>query len=150
MIHGVIESKETEMEKIKQEDLEIVKKIAVEIGVELKGETRVRYRSGRKVGEKPRPMIVAIGDDETREAMLERARYLARKEEWKRVFVSPDWTWRQREEMRKDEEKMKEEADKKTKEATREGLAGKWLVVGRRGKKWTKGVEETQEGARDE
>ena len=45
---------------------------------------RVRYRSGRIVVEKPRPMIVAIDDDETREAMLARARFLARKDEWKR------------------------------------------------------------------
>ena len=68
-------------------------------------------------------MIVAIDDDETREAMLARARFLARKDEWKR------------EEMRKDEEKMREDGDKKTEEAKRQGLVGKWLVVGRRGKR---------------
>ena len=144
-VHGVAESKETDIEKNRQEDLNVVKKIAAEIGVELKGELRVRYRSGRKVGEKPRPMIVAVDDDQTREALLAKARFLARKDEWKRVFVSPDWTWRQREEMRKVEEKMREEAERKTEEAKRQKLVGKWIVVGRRGKRWTKWLEESED-----
>ena len=148
VVHGVVESKETDTEKNRNDDLEMVKKIAAEIGVVVKGEVKVRYRSGRIVGEKPRPMIVAIEDDETRESMLARARFLARKEDWKRVFVSPDWTWRQREEMRKEEIKMKEDADKRTEEDERnsQGKVGKWLVVGQRGKRWMKWVEE-REGA---
>ena len=125
-VHGVDESKEKDVEKNRQEDLEVVKKIAAEIGVEMKGEIRVRYRSGRITGGRPRPMIVAINDEETREAMLAKARFFARKDDWKKVFVSPDWTWGQREEMRKEEEKMREEADRKTEEAKSSGKVGKW------------------------
>ena len=144
VLHGVVESKETDMERNRNDDLEVVKKVAAEIGVELKGEVKVRYRSGRIVGEKPRPMIVEIKDEETRESMLAKARLLAGKEEWKRVFVSPDWTWRQREQMRKDEDKMREDAVKRTEEAKNEGKEGKWMVVGRRGRRWTKWVEERE------
>ena len=44
--------------------------------------------------------------------------------------------------MRKAEEKMREEAVKRTEEAKSEGKVGKWWVMGRRGKRWTKWVEE--------
>ena len=76
-----------------------------EIGVEIKGKMEVKFRAGKKVeGGKPRPLIVRFEDDETREQLLTHARRLARKEEWRNVFVSPDLTWKQREEVRKEGE----------------------------------------------
>ena len=150
VIYGVKESKEKEMAKNREEDMEVVKEIAAEINVELKGGVQVKFRSGRVVGDKPRPLVVRFEDDETREAMLTNARRLARKEEWKRVFLGPELTWRQREEARKEETKLREDADRRTADATAAAAAkneervGKFVVVGQRGRRWVKWVEERE------
>ena len=113
-----------------------MRKLAEEIGVEIQGRMVVKFRAGRKKEpEKPRPIVVKVEDDETRERLLTNARRLARKEEWKRVYVAPDMTWQQREESIKDEKKKKEEAEKKTEEAKNEGRKGKFVVVGIRGRR---------------
>ena len=81
-------------------------------------------------------MIVRMSDDETRQMLLENARKLARKDEWKRVFISPDLTWQQREAAREEERKLRLEAEKKTEEAKNEGRGGgKFVVVGPRGRR---------------
>ena len=70
------------------------------------------FRSGKKPeGEeaRPRPLIVKIKDDETREKVLKDARNLSRKEGWKKVFVAPDLTYEQREEARKIERELRSE-----------------------------------------
>ena len=108
-----------------------------EIGVEIKGKMEVKFCAGKKVeGGKPRPLIVKFEDDETREQLLTHARRLARKEEWRNVFVSPDLTWKQREEARKEEKKLREEADRMTEKAKNEGrMDEKYVVVGQRGRR---------------
>ena len=59
--------------------------------------------------------------------VLANARRMARKEEWKTVYMAQDLTWRQREEIRNKEKKLKEEAEKKTKEDNDEGkMGGTW------------------------
>ena len=142
VIYGLVESKEADIAKNKAEDLEVVKKIAADIGVEVKGAIQVKFRSGRVVGDKPRPLVMKFEDDETREAMLANARRLAIKDEWKRVFLGPELTWRQREEGRKEEAKLKEDAERRTTASKNEGRVGRFVVVGQRGRRWTKWVDE--------
>ena len=48
-------------------------------------------------------MVVRVADDETRENIFRNARMLNRMEEWRGVFVSPDLTYAQREEARKED-----------------------------------------------
>ena len=108
--------------------------MAEEIGVDFKGEVKASFRAGKKAeGDRPRPLVITIEDDETREKIVANARRMAGKEEWKRVFVSRDLTWRQREEARNEEKKWKEEAEKKTEEENANGRVGKYVVVGPRG-----------------
>ena len=83
-----------------------------------------------------------VEDDETRAGILANARRMAGKDAWKKVFVSQDWTWKQREEMRKEEIKLKEEAEKRTKEENDAQRVGKFVVVGKRGNRWLKWVKE--------
>ena len=122
-------------------------KVVQAIGVEVKGEVEVKFRAGKQnteTGARPRPMIVKISDDETREKIFRDARNLARVPDLKKVFVSQDLTWAQREEARKEEKRMKEEAESKTEEAKKEGKVGKFLVVGQRGRRrivWTERTE---------
>ena len=122
-------------------------KVVQAIGVEVKGEVEVKFRAGKQnteTGARPRPMIVKISDDETREKIFRDARNLARVPDLKKVFVSQDLTWAQREEARKEEKRMKEEAESKTEEAKKEGKVGKFLVVGQRGRRrvvWTERME---------
>ena len=110
----------------------------------------VKFRAGKKdeTGAKPRPMVVMVEDDETREKLLVNARRLARSERWRKVFVSQDLTWRQREEARKEEANLREKAERMNEEAKNEGKeGGKYVVVGRRGKRWIKWwVERGREG----
>ena len=49
--------------------------------------------------------------------------------------MAPDMTWKQREEAKKEETEMKEEAERKTEEAKKDGKRGKFVVIGRRGRK---------------
>ena len=67
--------------------------------------------------------------------MLKNASRLMRTDDMKRVFISPDLTWEQREEARKVETRLREEAEKKTAEAKNEGRRGRYVVVGQRGKR---------------
>ena len=143
VFYGVAESQEEDAEKRSMEEKEKVEEVVRKIGVEIRGEVEVKFRAGRKSEEpdaKPRPLIVKITDDEKREKIFRDARVLSRIPEYRRVFVSQDLTWAQREEVRKVERELREEADKKTKEAVESGKKGKFILVGQRGRRrmvWT-------------
>lgn len=115
----------------------MVKKMATAIDVNVEGKIKGSYRSGK---DHPRLLVVTIEDDETREKILANARRMSGKDEWKKVFVAHDLTWRQREEVRKEEKKLKDDAEKRTKEENARGRVGKLIVVGQRGKRWTKWI----------
>ena len=149
VVYGLKESEKEEAKDRKEEDSEKVKEMVEEIGVETRGEMEVKFRAGKKVeGGKPRPLIIRVEDDDTREQLLKHARRLARKDEWRNVFISPDLTWKQREEARKEEKKLREEADRKNEEAKNEGRTdGKWTVIGQKGRRrvvWWENRERTE------
>ena len=137
VLYGLKESEKEDAKDRKEEDYEKVRKMAEEIGVEVEGKMEVKFRAGKKVENgKARPLIVRFEKDETREQLLTHARRLARKDEWRNVFVSPDLTWKQREEARQEEKKLREEADRKTEQAKNEGRTdGRYAVVGQRGRR---------------
>ena len=107
----------------------------------------MQFRAGRRGEEapvRPRPLIVRVTDDETREKLHKDARKLSQIPEYRRVFISHDLTWAQREEERRVEKELREEAERKTTEAVAQGKKGKFLVVGQRGRRrmvWTDRVE---------
>ena len=113
-----------------------------ELGVELKGEMEIQFRSGRWAAdaERPRPLVVKVPDKEDREQIFRNARKLARSDEWKKVFIAPDMTKEQRAEDKRQELERKTDAEKRTQELENEGKSGKFLVVGMRGRRrviWT-------------
>ena len=120
---------------------EMAKEIGVEMGVD---DVEVKFRAGKKreEDERPRPLIVKIKDDEKRDKLRKNARLLARSDEWKKVFLSEDLTWQQREEARKQEKELREEADRRTEEAKKDGKAVKFRVVGPRGRRRVVQVED--------
>ena len=134
VIYGLKESKEAETEKRKEDDKQMMKELAQALEVDLEEGFEVKYRAGKKREDgTPRPMIVKLNIDEKKEQLLARAGRLAKKQEWKDVFVRPDLTRRQREEANKMETKLREEATKKTEEAKNDGRKGRYIVVGTRG-----------------
>ena len=137
VVYGLKESEKEDANDRKEEDSEKVRKMAEEIGVEVEGKMEVKFRAGKKLeGGKSRPLIVRIENDETREQLLTHARRLARKDDWRNVFVSPDLTWKQREEARKEEKRLREEADRMTEQAKNEGRSDeRYVLVGQRGKR---------------
>ena len=144
VVYGLKESDEADGLKRKDEDASMVIKMATEIGVDFKGEVKSSFRAGKKDGDRPRPLIVTLGDEETRENILANARRMSGKEESKKVFVSHDLTWRQREEARKEEKKLRDEAEKKTEEENNGGRVGKYVVVGPRGGRRLRWVAENR------
>ena len=142
-IYGLKESEAEEGEGRKKEDLKMMRELMKQIEVEEKEVDLKAYRAGKKRDDgKPRPLIVTIADTETRERTLSNAKRLARGgETWRKVFVVPDLTYQQREEARKMEEKLKAEAEEKNRNPE-EGKEGKWIVVGPRGRRRLKWVEE--------
>ena len=84
-----------------------------------------------------------MADHETRARIFRNAYKLSRNDSTRRVFISHDLTWQQREDDRKAEAARKEEAARKTEQAKNEGRRVKWVVVGARGKR--KVVEKPEE-----
>ena len=79
------------MEEIKKDELKRVQEVVVEMGVELKGEMEVKFRAGKKAEgnePRPRPLIVRVGDDETRERIFKEARNLSKVPRMKKVFIA--------------------------------------------------------------
>ena len=154
VIYGLEESKEEAPEKRKEDDARKAKEVAEAVGVEEDAGIEFKFRAGKKseeAGARPRPMIIKVPDDETRERMLKNASRLSRTADLKRVFISPDLTWEQREEGRKVEKSLRDQAEKKTEEAKNEGREGKYVVVGQRGRRrivWIPGGAEGGAGSR--
>ena len=143
VVYGLKESEEEDGKKRKEADVKLVYDMAAEIEVAFKGEIKASYRAGPKgQGDRPRPLIVTIEDEETRDGILANARRMAGKDNWRKVYVAQDLTWRQREEARNEEKKLKEKAEAKTKEENDQGKVGKYVVVGQRGKRWIKWIRE--------
>ena len=96
----------------------------------------VKFWAGRKVeGARARPLIVKVPDDETREKLFRSAPRLARNDATRRVFLARDLTYQQREEQRKVERELEDEAKKKTEEEKNGGGRGRYVVVGARGRR---------------
>ena len=143
VIYGVEESKEEREEKRKEGDEKVVRELAAAIGVDDVGRMERKFRAGKKdeTTGKPRPMVVRIEDPEVRERILDNARKLNRTDSWKRVFISRDLTWKQREDAKKQEKQLRDEADQKNEAEKDEEKNGKWIVVGPRGRRrmaWAK------------
>ena len=146
VIYGFKERTEEEADRRMEAERNLVREMAEKVGVDLSlEEIEVKFRAGKKPEEaaaRPRPLIVKIRCEEKREKLRKNARLLSRSEEWKTVFVSEDLTWRQREEARKQEKELREEADRRTEAAKNEGKAERYRVVGPRGKRRVVKVEE--------
>ena len=125
VVFGVKESEKSDPEEEKADDAAVIRKIAEEVDVEIAGEVEILFRAGKKEGaSKPRPIVVKVHDDETREALKRKAYLLGRKDAWKGVFVAPDLTRKQREEARKKEMELREEADRLNEIAKNDGRTG--------------------------
>ena len=144
VFYGLEEGNGTTEERV-EGDKKKVEEVMKEIGVE--GEVEIKFRAGRKGEEpnpRPRPLIVKFKSEECREKTLRDARKLSRSENMKTVFIATDMTWAQREEARKMEKEIREEAERKNEEAKKEGKNGRWIVVGPRGRRrlvWTERVD---------
>ena len=147
VLYGLEEPAAEEAEERRREEKEKVDDVIRKLDVTVTGAVEVQFRAGRKGEEpltKPRPLIIKVTDDETREKIHKNARRLSQVPEYRRVFIAQDLTWAQREEGRKIERELREEAERKTAEAAAQGKRGKFLVVGQRGRRrlvWTDRVD---------
>ena len=137
VIHGLAESSKEKGEERKEEDCKKVKEMLRAMEVEEEGEVEVKWRLGKKTDEtQARPLVIKMANKDDKEKVLKHGKKLKRKDEWATVYVSPDLTYRQRTEARKEEAKLKEEAAKKNEEEkNEEDREGEWIVVGPRGRR---------------
>ena len=137
VVFGVEESKKESAEERKMEEMKKMEDMVQAMEIELEGEIQIKYRSGAWKEElaatKPRPLVVRITDEETRARILNNSRKLSRAEGWKRIFVSPDLSLEQREEARKKESQLREEASTKSEQEKKDKTGMVWVVVGKRG-----------------
>ena len=139
VIYGLPESDKEKSDDRKKEEKEQVEEMATAMGVTV-DKMEIKWRAGKKKENETnmRPLIVKVEDDEIRGRLLKNARLLVRTKKWEKVFVNPDMTFKQRQEFRKEETKLKAEAERKNEEQKNEGEEeeeGKWVVVGGRGRR---------------
>ena len=152
VVYGAKESGKESAAERADDDVKFVKDLAEKLDIEIVGEVEAKFRAGKKPegaeASKPRPLIVRFSDDQTREKILQQARFLGRSDDdWKNIYVGLDLTRKDREEARKKEENMKEEAKKKTEEDLKNGTrkGGRYVVAGMRGReRWLAWREERQ------
>ena len=137
VLYGLDETKEADPVQWRAKEQKKVEEIFQKMGVEVQGEVVVKHRAGRprEEGAKPRPIVVKVADDETRVNIFRNAPRLSRMDETRRVYIAPDLTPHQREEDRKAEAKLKDEATKRTDEEKNGGGERRWVVVGARGRR---------------
>ena len=133
VVFGLEETKEPDTKKWKEEEQKKVEELLERI--EVVGKVQVQHRAGkpRAEGENPRPLIVKVADDETREKVFRNASKLSRVVGKERVYINYDLTPQQREEEKRKETELKEEATRKTE--AEEGSGKKFIVVGSRGRR---------------
>ena len=124
----------------RRHDMDECEKIFDEL--EMEEDEKADIKFCRRIGEKgqdPRPMVVVLRTETTKNKILERAKNL-RESSYKEVGIVPDLTVQQR----REEQQLSEEADRRNREelTTEDQTKNlKWLVVGPRGaKKIIKGV----------
>ena len=134
VVYGLEETKDQDPEQWTEKEKKKVEGIFQHMGVQPQGEITVKFRAGkpREEGAKPRPLIVRLPDDETQLRFLSNAPKLSRVEEMKRIYIAPDLTPQQRDQDKKKEIELKEDAAKRT-EAEKNGKI--WIVVGARGQR---------------
>ena len=137
IFYGVTEDDESDVERRRDKEKQIVKEIATAAGVDMEDSMEVKFRLGRWDTErqKPRPLLVRIEDEEKRARLIANARKLGSTTRWKKVFINRDLTWAQRDEARKNDAKIREEAEQKSDVAKNEGRPVKYIAVGPWGKK---------------
>ena len=106
IVYGIQESEEKEAEKRIHHDTQIMEKIAetLEIdGTKLKKLTRLGKREtieGKGDDEiRPRPLKVVLDDEQSKNELLKRARYL-KTTKFRNVYIVPDMTTKEREQRR--------------------------------------------------
>jgi hypothetical protein len=137
VLYGLEETKEADPAQWRAKEQKKVEEIIQKMGVEVQGEFIVKHRAGkpREEGAKPRPIVVKVADDEMRVNIFRNAPRLSRMDDTKKVYIAPDLTPQQRDEDRKAEAKLKEEAARKNEEEKKGPGVGRWVVVGARGRR---------------
>ena len=142
VLFGLAENKEEDTKKWKEMEQKKVEELMAKI--EVVGEVKVQHRAGkpraegenpRAEGENPRPMIVRVADEETREKVMRNAPRLSKIGGMEKVFINYDLTPQQREEEKRKEAELKEEAARKTEAEVENGSGKKFIVVGSRGRR---------------
>ena len=103
IVYGIKESKSNDPQTRKEEDTKVIKSITDALRVNDVAVSKI-IRLGQprdNEGEKPRPILLALEDNRKKRLILNNAKKLREIEGWNSIFISPDLTWKEREEGKK-------------------------------------------------
>ena len=104
----------------------------------------VKHRAGKPMPDKVRPLIISFDTPQMRDKVILNAKKLSGKDKFKKVYLAPDLTKRQREDDAAKEAELKAEANAKNEDLSdEEKNSFEYRVVGPRGKRrigkwWTR------------
>lgn len=96
LVHGAAECESANMEEQRAHDEELIANLLRTIKIEETDEIDDLWRIGERKEGKMRPIGIRITDEQTRHKILENARFLARNDEWFKVYLTKDRTPRER------------------------------------------------------
>ena len=106
VMHNIPEPQgETYIERTEQDKAKF--KEVIREGMRLNVNVTKAYRVGKPTQEKPRLLIVGLENAEVKIEVLKMASQLRSTEEWSDVFITPDLTWKEREEGRRLREELR-------------------------------------------
>ena len=130
VMHNIPESQgESYAERMEQDKAKF--KNVIRDGMRLNVNVTKAFRVGKPTQEKPRLLVVGLENAEVKIEILKMAPQLRSTEEWSDVYITPDLTWKEREEGRK----LREELRRRTK-------AGEDNLIIRRGRIVQRGNED--------
>ena len=129
ILFGIPENTALSGNPLRQEDAKVVDSL-LQVVAEKKVEFDVKFRIGQRDDGKTRPILVKLLDEREKALIIQGSTRLKDHEDFKGMYVKADLTKAQREYMKKREEELAQEADRKN-ALQKNGETWEWKVRGR-------------------
>jgi len=129
ILFGIPENTALSGNPLRQEDAKVVDSL-LQVVAEKKVEFEVKFRIGQRDDGKTRPILVKLLDERDKALIIQGSTRLKDHEDFKGMYVKADLTKAQREYMKKREEELAQEADRKN-ALQKNGETWEWKVRGR-------------------
>ena len=126
---GIPEASDSNQGSPRDQDVKVVDQV-IELLAGAKKAFELRFRIGKKQDDKPRPILIRMRDFGDKECILSKAHTLSQHPQWKKIFIQPDLTRNQREQVQRMESELSNTAAARNAEL-KNGEGWKWGIRGR-------------------